>query len=168
MVVAARVTLDRAPRFGPRRGRVGGVEGRRGAAAGRRPGRARPGLADTVGGRSRCRSPRSQASASVGRAVPRLRRARVRSRPPAATRCFASWCWRGSSSRPARSTRCGCSTRPAWPPPSYPTLKRRLPVFAKPAFRQALSAACAAHAGLGPASPGALRRVDAVLRDRCR
>ena len=37
-------------------------------------------------------------------------------------------------------------------PPSYPTLKRRLPVFAKPDFRQALSAACAAHARLGPAS----------------
>lgn len=30
--------------------------------------------------------------------------------------------------------------------PSYPTLNRRLPGYAKPAFRQALSAACAAHA----------------------
>jgi hypothetical protein len=37
-------------------------------------------------------------------------------------------------------------------PVSYPTLNRRLPVFAKPVFRQALSAACAAHARLGPAS----------------
>ncbi|WP_455906337.1 IS1634 family transposase, partial [Mycobacterium avium] len=37
-------------------------------------------------------------------------------------------------------------------PVSYPTLNRRLPVFAKPAFRQALSTACAAHAQLGPAS----------------
>lgn len=37
-------------------------------------------------------------------------------------------------------------------PVSYPTLNRRLPVFAKPAFRQALSAACATHARLGPAS----------------
>jgi hypothetical protein len=36
--------------------------------------------------------------------------------------------------------------------PSYPTLKRRLPKFATPAARQRLSAACAAHAGLGPAS----------------
>jgi hypothetical protein len=36
--------------------------------------------------------------------------------------------------------------------PSYPTLNRRLPVFAKPTFRQALSSACAARAGLGPAS----------------
>jgi Transposase DDE domain len=35
---------------------------------------------------------------------------------------------------------------------SYPTLNRRLPVFAKPAFRQALSSACARHARLGPAS----------------
>ena len=35
---------------------------------------------------------------------------------------------------------------------SYRTVKRRLPVIAKPAVRQALSAACAAHAELGPAS----------------
>jgi hypothetical protein len=37
--------------------------------------------------------------------------------------------------------------------PAYRTLKRRLPIFAKPEFRQALSSACAAHAQLGPASP---------------
>jgi hypothetical protein len=36
--------------------------------------------------------------------------------------------------------------------PAYRTLKRRLPIFAKPEFRQALSSACAAHAQLGPAS----------------
>jgi Transposase DDE domain len=36
--------------------------------------------------------------------------------------------------------------------PAYRTLKRRLPIFAKPVFRQALSAASAAHAQLGPAS----------------
>ena len=35
---------------------------------------------------------------------------------------------------------------------SYPTLNRRLPVFAKTVFRQALSQACAKHAALGPAS----------------
>jgi len=37
-------------------------------------------------------------------------------------------------------------------PVSYPTLNRRLPAFAKPAFQQALSTACATHAQLGPAS----------------
>jgi hypothetical protein len=36
--------------------------------------------------------------------------------------------------------------------PSYPTLNRRLPVFAKAAFRKALSRACADNAALGPAS----------------
>jgi hypothetical protein len=36
--------------------------------------------------------------------------------------------------------------------PSYATLKRRLPVYAKESWRQKISAACAAHAGLGPAS----------------
>jgi DDE family transposase len=35
---------------------------------------------------------------------------------------------------------------------SYRTLTRRLPDYAKDVFRQGLSAACAAHAGLGPAS----------------
>lgn len=37
-------------------------------------------------------------------------------------------------------------------PPSYATLKRRLPAYAKESWRQALAAACAAHARLGPAS----------------
>ena len=36
--------------------------------------------------------------------------------------------------------------------PSYRTVMRRLPVFAKPSFRQGLAAACAAHAAVGPAS----------------
>jgi hypothetical protein len=35
---------------------------------------------------------------------------------------------------------------------SYATLKRRLPVYARGSWRQRLSGACAAHAGLGPAS----------------
>jgi hypothetical protein len=35
---------------------------------------------------------------------------------------------------------------------SYRTVLRRLPVYAKDSWRQKLSAACAAHAGLGPAS----------------
>ncbi len=38
------------------------------------------------------------------------------------------------------------------PAASYPTLNRRLPVYARDGWRQRLSAACAAHAGLGPAS----------------
>lgn len=38
------------------------------------------------------------------------------------------------------------------PAPSYPTIKRRLPVFATPEWRDALAAACAAHVGLGPAT----------------
>jgi hypothetical protein len=37
-------------------------------------------------------------------------------------------------------------------PPAYRTLTRRLRVFAAEAWRQKLAAACAAHAGLGPAS----------------
>jgi hypothetical protein len=38
------------------------------------------------------------------------------------------------------------------PGPSYATLKRRLPAYAKQEWRKGLSAACAAHARLGPAS----------------
>ena len=37
-------------------------------------------------------------------------------------------------------------------PASYPTVNRRLPVYAKDSFRQGLSAACAAHARLGRAT----------------
>jgi Transposase DDE domain len=37
-------------------------------------------------------------------------------------------------------------------PASYRTLKRRLPIYAEEEWRQRLSAACAAHARLGPAS----------------
>lgn len=37
-------------------------------------------------------------------------------------------------------------------PPSYATVKRRLPVYAKDSWRERLAALCAAHAGLGPAS----------------
>jgi hypothetical protein len=36
--------------------------------------------------------------------------------------------------------------------PSYPTVNRRLPVYAKDPWRQRLAAACAKHAALGPAS----------------
>jgi len=36
--------------------------------------------------------------------------------------------------------------------PSYPTIKRRLPVYATPGWRDALASACAAHVGLGPAT----------------
>jgi hypothetical protein len=35
---------------------------------------------------------------------------------------------------------------------SYPTINRRLPVYAKAGWRESLAAACAAHARLGPAS----------------
>ena len=37
-------------------------------------------------------------------------------------------------------------------PASYATVKRRLPIYATPAWRQSLAGACAARAGLGPAS----------------
>ena len=37
-------------------------------------------------------------------------------------------------------------------PPAYRTLNRRLAVYARPAWRQKIAAACAANAGLGPAS----------------
>jgi hypothetical protein len=53
--------------------------------------------------------------------------------------------------------------------PSYRTLlRRRLPIYAKDSWRQKLAAACGGHAGLGPASLVALRRVHAVFRVRCR
>ena len=47
-------------------------------------------------------------------------------------------------------------------------VKRRLPAYAKEAWRQQLSAACAAHAGLGPASLVLYDVSTLVLRDRRR
>ena len=52
--------------------------------------------------------------------------------------------------------------------PSYRTLLRCLPVYAKGSWRQQLAAACVGHAGMGPGEPAALRRVHPVFRDRCR
>ena len=46
-------------------------------------------------------------------------------------RCSASWCWRGSSSRSASWTACGCWRKPGVAPASYPTVNRRLRVYAK-------------------------------------
>ena len=38
------------------------------------------------------------------------------------------------------------------PPPWYPTINRRLPIYATQQWRQRLAGACAAHVGLGPAT----------------
>jgi hypothetical protein len=65
--------------------------------------------------------------------------------------CSVIWCWRGSSSRPARPAAPGCWRRLAWC--GVVSLgQRRLRVYAQGCWRQKISAACAAHAGLGPAS----------------
>lgn len=44
-------------------------------------------------------------------------------------------------------------------PPSYGSVKRRLPAYAEGAWRKRLSAACAAHERLGPRRPRPPRRV---------
>jgi len=52
-------------------------------------------------------------------------------------------------------------------PPSYPTVNRRLPVYARHEWRARLAAACAAHAQLGLASL-VLYDVSTLFRDRYR
>ena len=89
--------------------------------------------------------------------------------PSAGTRCSGSWCWRGSSSRPASSTACGCWPRPASTPPSYRTLNRRLPVYADDEFRRRAGRGVRARTPrLGPASLVLYDVSHAVLRDRRR
>jgi hypothetical protein len=51
-------------------------------------------------------------------------------------------------------------------PPSYPTVKRRLPVIADESWRKALVEASAAHTGLGPASLVLYDVKRALSRDR--
>ena len=53
-------------------------------------------------------------------------------------------------------------------PASYATLKRRLPQYAQEEWRKGLSAACAAHARLGPASLVLYDGQHPVFRDRPR
>ena len=71
-------------------------------------------------------------------------------------RCSGRWCWRGSSSRPARPTACGSLLRSAWAPsprtPRSNAACRALQGYADDAWRRRLAAACAAHARLAPAS----------------
>ena len=52
------------------------------------------------------------------------------------------------------------------PPVPYRTVTRRLRVFAKDSWRQQISAACAAHARLGPASLVLYDVLHLVFRDR--
>ena len=68
----------------------------------------------------------------------------------------------------SKPTHYGCSPRPASPRLTTDTVTRRLPVIAKPKVRQALSAACAARAGLGPASLVLYDVSHFVLRNRYR
>jgi hypothetical protein len=52
------------------------------------------------------------------------------------TTCSATWWQRASSSRPARVDALRVLSETGVDSPAYRTLKRRLPVFAKPGFRQ--------------------------------
>jgi hypothetical protein len=53
-------------------------------------------------------------------------------------------------------------------PCSYPTLERRLPVYARRSWRQALAAALRGARGPERREPGALRRLHALLRNLAR
>jgi hypothetical protein len=50
-------------------------------------------------------------------------------------------------------------------PPSYPTLTRRLPIFATEAWRQALGGGVRGARRAGSGEPGALRRVRGDVRE---
>ena len=110
----------------------------------------------------------SQMTASVGGLVRRVSGAGIRVCRQGRQRVSRSGA--GADHRTDQQDRrgAGADARSASSPASYATVKRRLPRYAKPGWRQALAAVSAAHARLGPASPGAVRRLDAVLRDRRR
>ena len=61
------------------------------------------------------------------------------------------WCSHGSSTDQQDRRSPGVSAVGV-EPASYATIKRRLPIYARPSWRQSLATASAAHAGLGPAS----------------
>ncbi len=77
----------------------------------------------------RCRSPR-HVWVTSGMPSPAPTTVWGSTTPRAGTRCSATWCWRGSSSRPASSTRCACwrkraSSRPSIARPSAGCLSTR-------------------------------------------
>jgi hypothetical protein len=166
VVVSARVTLDRAHRFGSRRGRAGGVESCSRAAVGGRPSR--------VG--SRCRGPTRfgafadhlhAGSASVGRPVPRLRRARVRqghrrgrSVPPTGVRADHRTDQQARLVARARRDRCGRPVVSDTEPPTARVRQRWLPSSTFESLRRSRRA----RSGVS----GALRREHPVLRNRRR
>ena len=51
-------------------------------------------------------------------------------------------------------------------PASYATVKRRLPRYAKPGWAARAGCGQRSTRGIGASQPGAVRRLDAVLRDR--
>ena len=70
----------------------------------------------------------------------------------AGMRCSSSWSRRGSSSLASKLDSLRVLEEAGVAAASYPTVNRRLRVYAKDSWRQQISAACAAHARLGPAS----------------
>lgn len=72
-------------------------------------------------------------------------------RPAPVTRCSANSCAR-IIERTSKLDSLRVLEEAGISTPSYATIKRRLPAFAEQSWRQALAAACAAHADLGPAS----------------
>ena len=69
----------------------------------------------------------------------------------AGMRCSSSWSRRGSSPA-SKLDSLRVLEEAGVAAASYPTVNRRLRVYAKDSWRQQISAACAAHARLGPAS----------------
>ena len=163
VVLAARVAEHRAHRVGARRGRARGVEGR--------------GTAED----------RSGAAGAGPRAGRRGRAGRCRSPPRGRGTCWTPWtaatgCWAWTTAAGGDEVfRLLALARVIEPAskldslrvldeagiaaPSYATVKRRLPAYAKEEWRQRLSAACAAHARLGPASLVLYDVSTLVLRD---
>lgn len=68
------------------------------------------------------------------------------------TRCSASWCSARIIEPTSKLDSARVLTEVGIDPGSYCTVMRRLPVYAKPAWRARLAAACAQQAALGPAS----------------
>ena len=147
------------------------LEALKAAARGAARRRSRPVLDLGAGGLARRVGPVADrllaGGAPVGRVVPGLRRARLRPAWPAVMRCSGSWCWPGSSSRPASSTAAGAG-RGRCRRAVVRDAQASAAGLRQPSWRQRARRGVRRARGVGAGVAGALRRVDAVLRDRPR
>jgi hypothetical protein len=150
VVLVTGFPLDRAPWLGPRRGRVGGAQDRGGCAVD--PGQTELDLGLTAGVEPGTLPITSSRMSHLWDALCAAYRALGFELATKADNVFRDLVLAGIIEPTSKIDASRVLTEVGVDAASYATVKRRLPIYAQPSWRQALSSACAARARLGPAS----------------